>query len=107
MTKIEIILEKCSNSKSPFQLQIVWVRAYVNLINLQWDDCYSGNCDEMSKYECFVQRGLNMSHIFHWVVFILIRSWFIVATSMILDRFSLRWLNRDNFREMFKFEISV
>ena len=51
---------------------IVWVRAYVNLINLQWDDCYSGNCDEMSKYECFVQRGLNMSHIFHWVVFILI-----------------------------------
>ena len=30
---------------------IVWVRAYVNLINLQWDDCYSKNCDEMSKFE--------------------------------------------------------
>ena len=30
---------------------IVWVRAYVNLINLQWDDCYSNICDEMSKFE--------------------------------------------------------
>ena len=50
MTKIEIILEKCSNSKSPFNY-IVWVRAYVNLINLQWDDCYSNISDEMSKFE--------------------------------------------------------
>ena len=53
------------------KLQIL-VRSSVISYNLQRDDCYSGNCDEMSKYECFVQRGLNMSHIFHWVVFILI-----------------------------------
>ena len=30
-----------------------WVRASVISINLQWDDCYSDNCDEMSKYEVF------------------------------------------------------
>ena len=30
---------------------IVWVIAYVNLINLQWDFCQSNNCDEMSKFE--------------------------------------------------------
>ena len=51
MTDIEIISEKCSNSKSPFELQIFELEILLYLINLQWDECYSNNCDEMSKYE--------------------------------------------------------
>ena len=64
MTVIATIAMKCPNSKSLFYLKVVWVRASVisdeiqneielellsYLINLQWDDCYSNNCDEMSK----------------------------------------------------------
>ena len=49
-----------------------WVRAYVisDKSSMRW--LLYDNCDEMSKYEVFVQRGMNMCHIFHWVIFILI-----------------------------------
>ena len=30
---------------------MVWLGLLSYLINLQWDDCYSNNCDEMSKFE--------------------------------------------------------
>ena len=72
MTVIATIAMKCPNMMSHFDLKWFELGLLSYLINLQWDDCYSGNCDEMSKYECFVQLGLNMCHIFHWVVFILI-----------------------------------
>ena len=54
---------------------IVWVRAYVNLINLQWDHCQSNNCDEMSKFE--------VSILFKMV-------W--VRASVISDKSSMRFL---------------
>ena len=55
MTVIATLAMKCPNSKSQFESK--WFElASVISYNLQWDDCYSGNCDEMSKYECFVQR---------------------------------------------------
>ena len=54
---------------------ILWVRAYVNLINLQWDDCYSNNCHEMSKFE--------VSILFKMV-------W--VRASVISDKSSMRLL---------------
>ena len=54
---------------------IVWVRAYVNLINLQWDDCYKNNCDEMSQFE--------VSILFEMV-------W--VRASVISYKSSMRWL---------------
>ena len=54
---------------------IVWVRAYVNLINLQWDDCYSNNCDKMSQFE--------VSILFKMV-------W--VSASVISDKSSMRLL---------------
>ena len=54
---------------------IVWVRAYVNLLNLQLDDCYSNNCDEMSQFE--------VSILFKMV-------W--VRASVISYKSSMRWL---------------
>ena len=54
---------------------IVWVRAYVNLINLQWDDCYSKNCDEMSKFEVSI-----------WSKMVWVRA------SVISYKSSMRWL---------------
>ena len=56
-------------------ITIVWVRAYVNQINLQWDDCYNKNCDEMSKFE--------VSILFKMV-------W--VRASLISDKSSMRFL---------------
>ena len=54
---------------------IVWVRAYVNLINLQWDHCYSNICDKMSQFE--------VSILFKMV-------W--VSDSVISDKSSMRSL---------------
>ena len=53
---------------------IVWVRAYVNLINLQWDDCYSNISDEMSKFEVSIWSEMV------WVA------------SVISYKSSMRWL---------------
>ena len=53
---------------------IVWVRAYVNHINLQWDDCYSNISDEMSKLEVSIWSEMV------WVA------------SVISYKSSMRWL---------------
>ena len=64
--------------------KMVWVRASVisdklelllYLINLQWDDCYSNNCDEMSKFE--------VSILFKMVL---------VRATVISYESSMRWL---------------
>ena len=54
---------------------IVLVRDYVNLINLQWDDCYRKNCDEMSKFEVSI-----------WSKMVWVRA------SVISYKSSMRWL---------------
>ena len=50
MTVIASIAMKCPNSKFPFDPKWFELELLSYLINLQWDDCYSNNCDEMSKY---------------------------------------------------------
>ena len=54
---------------------IVWVRAYVNLINLQWDYCYSNIWYEMSKFEVSI-----------WFKMVWVRA------SVLSDKSSMRWL---------------
>ena len=75
MTVIAGIAMKCPNMKSHFDLKWfeLWLLSY--LINLQWDDCYSKNCDEMSKIE--------VSILFKMV-------W--VSASVISDKSSMRSL---------------
>ena len=51
MTVIATFAMKCPNSKSQFYLKRFELELLWYLINLQWDDCYSKNCDEMSKIE--------------------------------------------------------
>ena len=46
-----------------FWSKMVWVKWFElgllsYLINLQWDDCYSNNCDEMSKFEVSILSKL-------------------------------------------------
>ena len=60
------IAMKCPNMKSQSDLKWFELELLLYVINLQWDYCYSNICDEMSKYECFVQLRLNMCHIFHF-----------------------------------------
>ena len=51
MTVIASIAMKCPNSKSQFDPKWFELVLLSYLINLQWDDCYSEYCDEMSKFE--------------------------------------------------------
>ena len=51
MTVIATIAMKCPNSKSQFDPKWFELELLLYLINLQWDDCYSENCYEMSKIE--------------------------------------------------------
>ena len=51
MNVIATIAMKCPNMKSYFDLKWFDLGLLSYLINLQWDECYSNNCDEMSKYE--------------------------------------------------------
>ena len=51
MNVIATIAMKCPNMKSHFDLKWFELGLLSYLINLQWDECYSNNCDEMSKYE--------------------------------------------------------
>ena len=64
---------------SKFEVSIlfktIWVRAYVNLINLQWDDSYRKNCDEMSKFEVSI-----------WSKMVWVRA------SVISYKSSMRWM---------------
>ena len=75
MTVIATIAIKCLNSKSQFDPKWFELELLLYLINLQWDDCYSNNCDEMSKFE--------VSILFKMV-------W--VRASVISDKSSMRWL---------------
>ena len=51
MTVIATIAMKCPNSKYQFDPKGFELELLSYLINLQWDDCYSNNCHEMSKFE--------------------------------------------------------
>ena len=51
MTVIASIAMKCPDSKSQFDPKWFELVLLSYLINLQWDDYYSNNCDEMSKFE--------------------------------------------------------
>ena len=58
MTVIATIAMKCPNSKSQFDPKWFELELLLYLINLQWDDCYSNNCDEMSKYEVSIRSKM-------------------------------------------------
>ena len=75
MIVIARIAMKCPNSKSQFDPKWFELELMLYLINLQWDDCYSNICDEMSKFE--------VSILFKTV-------W--VRASVISDKSSMRWL---------------
>ena len=69
------IAMKCPNSKSQFDPKWFELELMIYLINLQWDECYSNNCHEMSKYE-----------VSFWSKMVLVRA------SVISDKSSMRWL---------------
>ena len=77
------------------------------MISLQWDDCYSHNCDEMSKYEMFCPTRTE------YVSYIALSNFHLDYTRFMLQLqwgyIDFLWDNWyiDNFREMFKLEISV
>ena len=50
MTVIATIAMKCPNSKYQFDQKWFELELLSYLINLQWDECYSNNCHEMSKF---------------------------------------------------------
>ena len=73
MTVIASIAMKCPNSKSQFEPKCFELVLLSYLINLQWDDCYSNICDEMSKFEVSIWSEMV------WVA------------SVISDKSSMRW----------------
>ena len=75
MNVIATIAMKCPNMKSHFNLEWFELGLLSYLINLQWDDCYSNNCDKMSQFE--------VSILFKMV-------W--VSASVISDKSSMRSL---------------
>ena len=75
MTVIATIAIKCPNSKSQFDPKWFELELLLYLINLQWDECYSNNCHEMSKYE-----------VSFWSKMVWVRA------SVISDKSSMRWL---------------
>ena len=75
MTVITTIAMKWPNSKSQFDPKWFELELLLYLINLQWDDCYSNNCDEMSKFEVSI-----------WSKIVWVRA------SVISYKSSMRWL---------------
>ena len=75
MTVIATIAMKCPNSKSQIDPKWFELELLSYLIKLQWDDCYSNNCHEMSKYE-----------VSFWSKMVWVRA------SVISDKSSMRWL---------------
>ena len=75
MNVIATIAMKCPNMKSHFDLKWFELGLLSYLINLQWDHCYSNNCDKMSQFE--------VSILFKMV-------W--VSASVISDKSSMRSL---------------
>ena len=58
MTVIAENAMKCPNMKSHFDPKWFELVLVSYLINLQWDDYYSNNCDEMSKFEVSILSKL-------------------------------------------------
>ena len=87
MTVIASIAMKCPNSKSQFDPKWFELELLSYLINLQWDDYYSNNCDEMSKFEVSILSKLIWDR-----------------ASVISDKFSMRWLLLGQFDEMSKYK---
>ena len=75
MNVIATFAMKCPNMKTHFDLNWFELELLSYLINLQWDECYSNNCDEMSKYE-----------VIFWSKMLWVRA------SVISDKSSMRWL---------------
>ena len=75
MTVIASIAMKCPDSKSQFDPKWFELVLLSYLINLQWDNCYSNNCDEMSKFEVSILSKLVCDR-----------------ASVISDKSSMRWL---------------
>ena len=75
MNVIATIAMKCPNMKSDFDIKWFESGLLSYLINLQSDDCYSNNCDEMSKYE-----------VSFWSKMVWVKA------SVISDKSSMRWL---------------
>ena len=69
------IAMKCPNMKSQSDLKWFELELLLYVINLQWDDCYSNICDEMSKIEVRI--------LFKMV-------W--IRASVISYKSSMRWL---------------
>ena len=86
MTVIATIAMKCPNSKSQFDPKWFELELLSYLINLQWDDCYSNICDEMSKFEISIWSEMV------WVA------------SVISYKSSMRWLLLGQFDEMSKYK---
>ena len=74
MTVIATITMKCPNSKSQFDPKWFELELLLYHINLQWDECYSNNCHEMSKYEVSI-----------WSKMVWVRA------SVISYKSSMRW----------------
>ena len=87
MTVIARIAMKCPNSKSQFDPKWFELVLLSYLINLQWDDYYSNNCDEMSKFEVSIWSKM---------------VW--VSASVISYKLSVRWLLLGQFDEMSKYK---
>ena len=75
MTVIATIAMKCPNMKTHFDLKWFELELLSYLINLQCDECYSNNCDEMSKYE-----------VSNWSKMVWVRA------SVISYKSSMRWM---------------
>ena len=75
MTVIARIAMKSPNPNSQFDPKWFELELLSYLINLQWDDCYSKNCDEKSKSEFLI-----------WSEMVWVRA------SVISYKSSMRWL---------------
>ena len=89
MNVIATIAMKCPNMKSHFDVKWFELGLLSYLINLQWDDCYSKYCDEMSKFEVSI-----------WYKMV----WFRALSYLI----NLQWDDcySNNCDEMSKYEVS-
>ena len=90
MTAIASIAMKCPIMKSHFDLKWFELGLLSYLINLQWDDCYSNNFHEMSKFEVSI-----------W------SKWF--ELELLSYLINLQWddCHSNNCDEMSKFEVSI
>ena len=107
MTNIEIISKKCSFSKSQSELQWYELELPCYLINLLWDDSYSDICDDMSEFEVFSSTRSKYGSSIALSNFHLDYTWFRLELQWYWIDFLWDSWYRDNFWEMFKFEISI